>query len=611
MATATPADKVAAPELAARFETLRAREHDLIVKMLEVLPRVDGLPAELITQTRDALFHADTPFLLVMLGPFSAGKSSLINALLGMPDLLQTGVTPTTDRITILRYGDDVQRIETGDTTSLLVPSPFLKTVSLVDTPGLESVFKTHEEQTRKFLHRSDAVLLVMLATQAMTARTTEYLSTLKAYGKRVIIVLNQAELVAEEDVPALRAYVMDQSRSILGTTPDVWMTSARQALEAGAGEERDEALWASSGLDQFSRLLDQEMSDADRLRQKLTTPLRIVQHVLGSAETTVRGHQQALDQYQTIADNVERQLTVMQTDQDKVVRATASDATALFMEAGERGRAAIREATSFRHTPGAAARGMWELVGLAGIFRREPKVVANRLAAHKALEPLDRLQPAIEALGPKLEGKDMQDLDSLVAYGRRELEALPPVIRGRLIGDLRVPAKYDRTPLLEVTKEVTPIEEAARLEPLRAAERTLSASRVYLAGWEIITLVFFFVFLWTRPEADGQPMLWVGLALAALIAALAGLVVYMVRGRRAAGRYAGTLDRAGNQYAAVLAKAGGQQVTYAMELRREVTSPLLRLVAAQATALSEKRAAVKSAQESAMALAADVAALK
>lgn len=611
MATATPAEMTASPELASRFEALRSREHDLIVKMLDVLPRVDGLPSELITQTRDALFHADTPFLLVLLGPFSSGKSSLINALLGMPSLLQTGVTPTTDRITILRYGADVQRVETGDTTSLLVPAPFLKTVSLVDTPGLESVFQTHEEQTRKFLHRSDAVLLVMLATQAMTARTSEYLSMLKAYGKRVIIVLNQADLVAESDLPALRAYVVDQSRSILGAAPEVWMTSARQALDAGSGEGRNEELWASSGLEQFSRLLDREMTDADRLRQKLTTPLRIVQHVLGTAETTVRGHQQALDQYQKISENVERQLTVMKADQDKLVRVTAADSTALFTEAGGRGRVAIREATAFRHTPGAAVRGVWELVGLTGIFRREPRVAANSLKAHKAFEPFDRLPLAVEALGPKLEGKDMQDLDSLVAYARREVEALPPGIRGRLIGDLRAPAKYDRSPLLDVNKELVPIEEAARLEPARAAEKTLSAARVYLAGWEIICLAFLFAFLWTRPANEEQPMLWAGLALVALIAALAGLAVYMLRGRRVAGEYASAFDQAGNQYGALLAKAGEQQVTYSMELRREVTSPLLRLVAAQTAALAEQQTAVKAAQETAVALAADVAALK
>ena len=611
MATATPAAPPATSELASRFETLRAREHDLIMTMLAVLPRIDGLPAELIGQTRDALFHADTPFLLVLLGPFSSGKSSLINALLDMPDLLPTGVTPTTDRITILRYGEDIQRVEAGDVQTLMAPAPVLKTVSLVDTPGLESVFKTHEEQTRKFLHRSDAVLLVMLATQAMTAHTTDYLATLKAYGKRVIIVLNQADLIAESDLPALKAYVSEQSRSMLGATPDVWFTSAQQALEADAGEERDAELWASSGMDQFTHLLDQQLGDADRLRQKLTTPLRIAQHVLGEAGATVRGHQETLDRYQKIGENVERQLTVMKDEQDAAVRKTAAEVTAQYMDSGARGRDAIREATAFRRAPGAAARGAYELVGLAGVFRREPKVVANALAAHKTFEPLDRLQPAVEALGPKLEGKDMSDLQSLVTYARREVDALPADIRGRLIGDLRAPAGYDRTPLLNVNRDLRPIEESARMAPMQAAERSLSAARVYLAGWEILALVFFIAILLARPEADGQPALWVGMAALAVLACIAGLAAYVVSGRRAAGAFAQAQNRAGNQAAAVLAKAGDQQVTYAMGLRREVSAPLLRLVTAQTAALAEQQTALKAATDSATALAADVAALK
>ena len=47
-------------------------------------------------------------------------------------------------------------------------------------TPGLESVFQKHEDITRRFLHRSDTVLLVMLATQAMSAHNVEYLKILK-----------------------------------------------------------------------------------------------------------------------------------------------------------------------------------------------------------------------------------------------------------------------------------------------------------------------------------------------------------------------------------------------------------------------------------------------
>src|SRR5690606_9162488 len=170
--------------LATEYETLRRREYELITDLLEVLPGVDNLPDEQLAQMRDALFHADNPYLMVFVGPFSSGKSSIINALMGKSDLMPVGVTPTTDHISILRWGEEPDRITSGtEVESVFYPSPLLQKVSFVDTPGLESVFQKHEETTRNFLHRADVVFLVMLATQAMTARNLEYLQRLKEYG--------------------------------------------------------------------------------------------------------------------------------------------------------------------------------------------------------------------------------------------------------------------------------------------------------------------------------------------------------------------------------------------------------------------------------------------
>ena len=50
---------------------------------------------------------AQDTFLLVIAGEFNSGKSSFINALLG-ERVLPEGVTPTTDRINLLRHGPEV-----------------------------------------------------------------------------------------------------------------------------------------------------------------------------------------------------------------------------------------------------------------------------------------------------------------------------------------------------------------------------------------------------------------------------------------------------------------------------------------------------------------------
>ena len=221
-------------KLATDYETLRRREYELITNLLEVLPRVDNLGEDQLARMRDALFHADNPYLMVFVGPFSSGKSSIINALMGKPDLMSVGVTPTTDHISILRWGDEPDRITSGaEVESVFYPSSLLRKVSFVDTPGLESVFQKHEETTTNFLHRSDVVFLVMLATQAMTARNLEYLQRLKEYGTKVIILINQVDLLSDEEASTVYEYVRAEAKSRLGTEPDVWMVSAKKGLQA------------------------------------------------------------------------------------------------------------------------------------------------------------------------------------------------------------------------------------------------------------------------------------------------------------------------------------------------------------------------------------------
>ncbi|MBZ0274678.1 MAG: dynamin family protein, partial [Anaerolineae bacterium] len=297
-------------KLATDYEVVRRREYELITKLLEVLPKVDNLDTARLGQVRDAMFHADHPYLMVFVGPFSSGKSSIINALLGAEELLPIGPIPTTDRISILRWGEDPQRMSSGsEADTVFYPSPLLHKVSFVDTPGLESVFQKHEETTRKFLHRADVVLMVMLATQAMTARNLEYLQTLKEYGKKVIIMINQVDLLSSEEAESVKEYVLDQSQARLGFRPDVWLVSARQGAAARRGGELDKLAWKQSGLSRIEEYVDDQLNDVARLRQKLQTPLQITQNVVQAGLSAVRSNQEALDHYQSIASNLDQQL--------------------------------------------------------------------------------------------------------------------------------------------------------------------------------------------------------------------------------------------------------------------------------------------------------------
>ncbi|HTG50542.1 MAG TPA: dynamin family protein, partial [Gemmatimonadales bacterium] len=94
--------------LSDREQDLRAREQELLDRLAQALEAFgpDVVPEDL-QRFREARDQLAGLFLLVVAGEFNSGKSSFINALLG-ERVLPEGVTPTTDRINLLRHGSTV-----------------------------------------------------------------------------------------------------------------------------------------------------------------------------------------------------------------------------------------------------------------------------------------------------------------------------------------------------------------------------------------------------------------------------------------------------------------------------------------------------------------------
>src|SRR5690554_3879994 len=93
-------------DLSDNSKQLLKDERAALSDLLVLLGKVEGAEAEL-KDLRTALADLDGAFMLVVCGEYNAGKSTLLNSLLGM-EVMPDGVTPTTDKVTVITWGPEI-----------------------------------------------------------------------------------------------------------------------------------------------------------------------------------------------------------------------------------------------------------------------------------------------------------------------------------------------------------------------------------------------------------------------------------------------------------------------------------------------------------------------
>lgn len=249
-----------------------------------------GAPPEVTQHARASLLQLDEVFLLVVVGEFNAGKSSFLNALLNTTSLPE-GVTPTTDRIYVLLNGEDGELEPTPDpfVVKKRLPLEDLNSIALVDTPGTNAVIRRHQTITEGFLPRADLVLFITSADHPFTESERQFLELTRRWGRNVMLIINKADLLeTAQDREQVLNFVREHATHTLGVTPQIFMLSARNQKRTGEDD----------GFMRFKRTLVERLSEKERVRLKLMTPL-------GVARELVRLH----------TDHLERSRVVLQND--------------------------------------------------------------------------------------------------------------------------------------------------------------------------------------------------------------------------------------------------------------------------------------------------------
>lgn len=257
-----------------------------IAEIIRSAQAIDTKDDTLRSECRDLLARlAEDRFNLLVVGRFSRGKSTLMNAILG-GDHLPTGIVPLTSAITTVRYGSRKQVVLNFSDSGLRREIPLTKLAEyvtqkenpgnvkklayaeielpieilrrgffFVDTPGLGSPIIENTLTTERFLPEADAFVLVTSYESPLSEEEDRILDRIRNTNKKLFVVINKQDTVGPEDREQAIDFVKERLErfSFLGNA-QIFSISARQGLEAKQTQDLQQL--KASGIQAFEAKL-------------------------------------------------------------------------------------------------------------------------------------------------------------------------------------------------------------------------------------------------------------------------------------------------------------------------------------------------------------------
>ncbi|WP_446664392.1 dynamin family protein [Flexivirga sp. B27] len=350
------------------------RERGELLAQLDdyILPRVESL---------------DAPLLAVVGGSTGAGKSTLVNSLVGEPVTKSGVLRPTTRASTLIHHPADAEwftgdrvlpglaRLTGGEQedsdpgTLRLVAGNVPQGLALLDAPDIDSVVSANRDLARQLLSAADLWIFVTTAMRYADAVPWNLLQQAIERGTSVAVVLDRVPLDAMEEVRAdFSTMLMEQG---LGQSPVFAIAESEldaTGLLPGVEVERINGWLASLAADQHARSI-------------------VIRRTLQGAIDSLDGRAQMLQSALEQQDAARTELTTI-----------AAEAYAAALDGVTEG---MRDGTLLR---GEVLARWQEFVGTGEVFRQlEAGVSKLRDRVGAALRTRARQQPA-DDLGAALQ---------------------------------------------------------------------------------------------------------------------------------------------------------------------------------------------------------------
>jgi ribosome biogenesis GTPase A len=271
------AQLVLSPKLSKQHDAIR----DLLQKSISLTERCSDSTASKVLWER--LSQLQSAALFVIVGEVKAGKSSFVNALL-REDICEVAPDPCTAGIQELVYGKERATMTLGDSWERVsLPLDVLQEISIVDTPGTNSIITNHQTITENYIPQSDLVVFVFPAKNPHTASAWDLLGLIrKDWHRKMVFVLQQADLATQRELATNIERMQQYARERNVQNPKVFTVSAKRESE-GASD---------SGFTEFRQFLNNAVETGEVWKMKVEGAREMVRKIVGKLHADLQSQQ-------------------------------------------------------------------------------------------------------------------------------------------------------------------------------------------------------------------------------------------------------------------------------------------------------------------------------
>ncbi len=237
--------------------------------------------------------NLQNPLKVVILGEVKAGKSTLINSLIGKK-VSFTDVNEATTTIIEIKYAenekitvvkedakDNIQFNSLEDLHAFINKSrkqqdslnkvkkievytskDRLKEITIVDTPGLNTITKENADRTENYIAQSDVILWVLNSNHLGQSDVTAKIEEVMDYGKPIICVANRIDEIQGNPLK-VKNYINEEMGYMFKA---IFTTSAKLAWD-GVVTNDDELINSSSIKDLYDYLVTNIEKDSKKVQ--------------------------------------------------------------------------------------------------------------------------------------------------------------------------------------------------------------------------------------------------------------------------------------------------------------------------------------------------------